>query len=135
MELLARAGRLIGETVAPLVNLLNPSLIVVGGSVAHTGDTILAAIREAVYRQSHPLVTRDLRILRSQLSGSAGLVGAGQVVVEELFAPETLNGWVTLSSPRNHPEFKTFLAQAEAQIRQASGGPAPPGQVPAARKG
>lgn len=135
MELLARAGRLIGETVAPLVNLLNPSLIVVGGSVAHTGDTILAAIREAVYRQSHPLVTRDLQILRSQLSGSAGLVGAGQVVVEELFAPDTLNGWVTLSSPRHHPEFKIFLAHAEAQIRQGRSRLAPPGSAPAPRNG
>jgi predicted NBD/HSP70 family sugar kinase len=135
MELLARAGRLIGETLAPLVNLLNPSLIVVGGSVAQTGDTILAAIREAVYRQSHPLVTRDLRILRSQMSGSAGLVGAAHVVAEELFAPETLYGWVTLSSPRHHPEFTSFLAQADAKIRKAPARPLPPAQAPTARNG
>lgn len=130
MELLGRAGRVIGESLAPLVNLLNPSLIVVGGSVAQTGDTILAAIREAVYRQSHPLVTRDLRILKSQMSGSAGLVGAAKVVVEELFAPDTLCGWVTLASPRQHPEFRTFLAQAEAQIRKASARPQPPAAAP-----
>jgi predicted NBD/HSP70 family sugar kinase len=130
MELLARAGRLIGEAVAPLVNLVNPSLIVVGGSVAQTGDTILAAIREAVYRQSHPLVTRDLRILRSQMSGSAGLVGAAQVVVEELFAPETLYGWVTLGSPRRHAEFEAFLAHARTQIRKAPERPLPPAATP-----
>ncbi|HHY49114.1 MAG TPA: ROK family protein [Alphaproteobacteria bacterium] len=126
MELLARAGRLIGEALAPLANLLNPSLIVIGGGVAQTGDTILAAIREAVYRQSHPLVTRDLRIVRSQMGGSAGLVGAAQVVAEELFAPQTLNQWITAGTPLAHPEFQAFLAQAEAQIRKAPARAMPP---------
>lgn len=134
MELLARAGRLIGESVAPLVNLLNPSLIVVGGSVAQTGDTILAAIREAVYRQSHPLVTRDLRILRSQMSGTAGLAGAAHVVAEELFAPQTLYGWVTLGSPRRHPEFMTFLAQADEHVRKAPARPLPPALARSSRR-
>lgn len=135
MELLARAGRLVGEVLAPLVNLLNPAVIVVGGSLAQTGDTILAAIREAVYRQSHPLVTRDLRILRSQMTGSAGLAGSAHVVSEELFTPETLHGWVTLASPRQHPEFKIFLAQADLQIRKAPGRPLPPSIAPVARNG
>ena len=76
------------QALAPLANLLNPSLIVLGGRVAQTGDILLAAVREAVYRQSHPLVTRDLRIMRSQMGGSAGLVGAAQVVVpRSLFDP------------------------------------------------
>jgi predicted NBD/HSP70 family sugar kinase len=134
VELLGRAGRLIGEALAPLANLLNPSLIVLGGSVAQTGDILLAAIREAVYRQSHPLVTRDLRIVRSQMGGSAGLVGAAQVVTEELFSSQTLQGWIALGSPREHSDFKAFLRRAETELHKGPPKPKPPGTRPAGSK-
>lgn len=126
IELLARCGRAVGEALAPLANLLNPSLIVLGGSVAQTGDILLAAVREAVYRQSHPLVTRDLRILRSQMSGSAGLVGAAQVVVEALFEPHFLQGWIGRGSPREHPQSRDFLARAVDAMKKEPQRPKPP---------
>ena len=129
VELLAHAGRAVGEALAPLANLLNPSLIVLGGSVAQTGDILLAAVREAVYRQSHPLVTRDLRIVRSQMSGSAGLAGAAQVVVEALFEPRFLQGWIALGSPREHPESRDFLTRATGAMKRQPQRPRPPGQV------
>ena len=72
-ELLARSGRLIGESLAPLVNLMNPGTVVLAGALAHSGEIVLAAVREAIYRRSHPLATRDLRIVRSELGGSAEL--------------------------------------------------------------
>jgi predicted NBD/HSP70 family sugar kinase len=128
VELLARCGRAIGQALAPLANLLNPSLIVLGGSVAQTGDILLAAVREAVYRQSHPLVTRDLRIVRSQMSGSAGLVGAAQVVVEAVFDPGFLQGWITLGTPREHTESRDFLARAAEAMQSEPHKPKPPGQ-------
>lgn len=129
VELLARSGRAVGEALAPLANLVNPSLIVLGGSVAQTGDILLAAVREAVYRQSHPLVTRDLRILRSQMGGSAGLVGAAQVVVEALFEPKFLQGWIALGSPREHPESKDFLARATDTMKREPLKRQPPGPM------
>lgn len=129
IELLARCGRAVGETLAPFVNLLNPSLIVLGGSVAQTGDILLAAVREAVYRQSHPLVTRDLRIFRSQMGGSAGLVGAAQIVVEALFEARFLRGWVSLGSPRKHPESNDFLTRATHAMKQQPQRPKPPGNT------
>lgn len=129
VELLGRCGRAVGEVLAPLANLLNPSLIVLGGNVAQTGDILLAAVREAVYRQSHPLVTRDLRILRSQMGGSAGLVGTAQVVVEALFEPKFLQGWIMIGSPREHPECRDFLARAADALQQQPSRRQPPGQI------
>ena len=46
--------------LAGMVNFFNPSLIVIGGGVAASGDLFLAAIRETVYRRSLPLATREL---------------------------------------------------------------------------
>jgi predicted NBD/HSP70 family sugar kinase len=66
-EMLQRAGRLIGSMLAGVVNLLNPSLIVIGGGVSGAGDAFLAAIRESVYRRSLPLATRHLLVTRSTL--------------------------------------------------------------------
>lgn len=107
VELLGRCGRMVGEALAPLANLVNPALIVIGGIVAESGgDSLLAGIREAVYRQSHPMVSRDLQIMRSQMGASSGLVGAAQVVVEELFSPSILQGWIGHGSPLHHPDFQ-----------------------------
>jgi predicted NBD/HSP70 family sugar kinase len=119
-ELVARCGRLVGESLAPLVNLLNPALIVLGGSAAQSGDILLAAVREGVYRQSHPLVTRDLRVVRSRMGASSGLVGAAHVLAEELFSMETLQSWISQGTPRRQPELLTMIAAARARSREAS---------------
>jgi predicted NBD/HSP70 family sugar kinase len=85
--ILATSGHLIGQVVATLANALNPDLIVLSGSLVQTNDILLAAVREAVYGASHPFVTRDLRIIRSQMGSSAGLVGAARVASERCSRP------------------------------------------------
>lgn len=116
IEILSQSGRLIGHAVATLANMLNPEIIVLSGSIAQTNDILLAAIREAVYGESHPLVTRDLRIIRSQMSSSAGLVGAAMVAVEGLFAPQYLKEWVLLGSPLKNPAFRTLLESCRTNV-------------------
>jgi predicted NBD/HSP70 family sugar kinase len=128
-ELLSRAGRLVGAVLAGLANAFNPSLIVLGGAVAQTGDILLAAIREAVYRRSHPLVTRDLRILRSHMASSAGLVGSAIASVDAIFEPSFLGSWINLGSPLAHPDTERLLASAGHGPSGASGKPQPPVRV------
>jgi predicted NBD/HSP70 family sugar kinase len=99
VELLTNAGRLIGQMLAGVVNFFNPSLIVLGGGVVRTGDLILAAVREGVYRRSLPLATRDLVVKRSTLDGSGGVVGAAAMVLDELFAPHRLGEWLEHGAP------------------------------------
>ena len=79
--------------LAGVVNFFNPSLIVIGGGVAQSGDELLASIREAVYGRSLPLATRELLIQRSSLGGLAGVIGASAMVVDQLFARESLARW------------------------------------------
>ena len=78
-----RSGRLIGETLATLVSVLNPSLIVIGGGVACAAShTLLAEIRSAVYRRSLPLAARNLPVELSELEDAAGVVGASVLAAE-----------------------------------------------------
>ena len=129
-DLLARAGRLIGTVLATLVNVLNPSIVVIGGELAQTGDICIASIREGIYRHSQPLLTRDLAVVRSRMGRSSGLLGAAQVALGALFAPVILEGWITSGSPLAHPDVVRLLDEA----RRAVHGEATDGR-PAARRG
>ena len=90
VELLQASAHYIGVMLATLVNLFNPSLIVIGGGVASAGDLYLAAIRQTVYRRSLPLATRRLQIVPSSLGPMAGVIGASAMVADELFSQEHL---------------------------------------------
>ena len=84
IDILRRSGALIGETLATVVNLLNPALVVMGGGVSRAGDPFLAEIRSTVYRRSLPLATRSLSIVPGELGPLAGVVGASLMAVEAL---------------------------------------------------
>ncbi|MYW73446.1 ROK family transcriptional regulator [Pseudonocardia alni] len=103
VELLSRAGRLVGDTVAAIVNFFNPSTILLGGRVGTSGDLLLAGVRQSVYRRSLPLATRDLQIARASLGERAGPTGAGCMVVDELFGRDLLARWIPHGSPAGMP--------------------------------
>jgi glucokinase-like ROK family protein len=91
-QLLEHSARYVGAAIAAIVNLFNPSMIVIGGGVASAGDRYLATIRHVVYGRSLPLATRNLQIVPSGLGPKAGVVGAAAMVVDELFSREQLAG-------------------------------------------
>jgi predicted NBD/HSP70 family sugar kinase len=99
VAILQEAGRRVGAMLAGVVNFFNPSLIVIGGGVANSPDQLLASIREAVYRRSLPLATRDLLIQRSSLGGLAGVIGASSMVVDQLFARDAIAQWIAAGEP------------------------------------
>ena len=99
VELVTNAGRLVGQMLASVVNFFNPSLIVLGGGVAGSGDLLLATIRETVYRRSLPLATRELVVKRSALGNRAGVVGAAAIVTDELFRASHLTQWLGVGTP------------------------------------
>lgn len=81
-----QAGREIGTVLAACVSLLNPSVIVVGGSLSQAGDSLLAGIREAIYARSLPLATTDLRVVTSRSGQDAALRGAATLVLQHTLA-------------------------------------------------
>ncbi|HLV05963.1 MAG TPA: ROK family transcriptional regulator [Actinomycetaceae bacterium] len=86
-----QAGRDIGNVVAGVVNLLNPSVIVIGGIVSEVGEHLLAGIREVVYSRSLPLATQHLRIVSSQTKGLAGVLGASQMVSQQVLSAPAID--------------------------------------------
>ncbi len=86
-----QAGRDVGDVVAGVVNLLNPSVIVIGGIVSEVGEHLLAGIREIVYSRSLPLATQHLRIVSSQTEGRAGVLGASQMVCQQVLSAPAID--------------------------------------------
>ncbi|SNS33382.1 Sugar kinase of the NBD/HSP70 family, may contain an N-terminal HTH domain [Geodermatophilus saharensis] len=89
--LLHRAATLLGRSLATLVTVFDPDLVVVGGGIARARAHVLAAIREEIYRSALPAATRDLRIEPSAFDQEiAGITGAVEFALGELFSPENL---------------------------------------------
>jgi predicted NBD/HSP70 family sugar kinase len=107
VESLARVGQVIGRALAMLVNAYNPSLVIIGGGVAQAGEIVIAAMREAFYRRSRSLATRDVTIARSGMGRTAGLVGAAFAVVDDLFSMDRLRTWVGEGTPVPWVETRT----------------------------
>ena len=89
--LLRAAGRVIGEVAADVVSILNPSLIVVGGTLARGGEFLLSGVRELVYQRCLPLATRDLQIVLATPQKDSALFGAAYLVFDDVFAPDKVD--------------------------------------------
>ncbi|MFG2787394.1 ROK family protein [Streptomyces sp. NPDC048419] len=80
------AGRQVGDVLATVVTLLNPGVLMIAGDLA--GTPFLTGVRELLYQRALARSTAHLDVVTSRLGERAGLVGAGALVVEYLYAPE-----------------------------------------------
>lgn len=85
IELVEEIGRKLGRYLAGLINLLNPELVVIGGTLAQTEDYILQPIKTAIRKYSLNLVSRDSAVVLSKLQDKAGIVGACLLSRSKLF--------------------------------------------------
>lgn len=85
LDIIRRSGRMIGGVLATLVNFYNPEAVFIGGGVAHIGNGLLSAIRQATLRRATALSTRHLRIEYSPLGEDAGVIGGIWLALEHVF--------------------------------------------------
>jgi len=75
-QILAEAGSHLGTAISSLVNLFNPSMIIIGGGVSQIGDLLLEPIRRTVQKRSLKMASRRLRISTSLLGRRSSGMGA-----------------------------------------------------------
>jgi glucokinase-like ROK family protein len=75
-QIIADAGMYLGIAVANLVNLFNPSIVVIGGGVSQLGDMLLEPIRKTVLERSLNSAARIVRITSAVLGRRASSMGA-----------------------------------------------------------
>ena len=91
IDTVRQAGRYLGEVLATAVNILNPSVVVIGGRMAGAGEHLLAGVREVVYRRSLPLATQNLTIVQSRLGDEAGPLGAAYLAIREVLSASSVD--------------------------------------------
>ncbi|GLU52649.1 transcriptional regulator [Dyadobacter frigoris] len=84
IELLAKVGENLGRGIAALINVLNPELVVLGGSLVLTGDYLYLPIKTALNKYSLSLVNNDSQLKISKLGERAGILGACLLVRDRL---------------------------------------------------
>ncbi len=75
-EIIKRSGTFIGIAIAGLINLINPSAVIIGGGVAQVGDLLTAPIRQAVRERSLRASEHSVRITTAMLGRRSSLMGA-----------------------------------------------------------
>jgi predicted NBD/HSP70 family sugar kinase len=76
IELLAEIGENLGKGLAALINVFNPELIILGGTLSETGDYLRLPARSAINKYSLSLVNTDTQLKLSLLGEKAGILGA-----------------------------------------------------------
>ena len=92
VEAIVQAGELIGVVLAGLVNLINPSLILVGGSVARAGDLLLDPIRRTIAARSFSVAWAHITVRAGDLGGNATALGGVAMVADAAFRIPTISG-------------------------------------------
>lgn len=85
IEIVEEIGEKLGKQIAGLINIFNPELVIIGGTLSLTGDYITQPIKTAVRKYSLNLVSKDSKIKTSKLKDKAGVIGSCMMARSKLF--------------------------------------------------
>jgi glucokinase len=84
VDAVREAGTWVGIALANVINLMNPSLVVLGGSVAEFGEPFLESVREEVRQRALWDALHGVTIVPSTLGDSAGTIGGAALFLDSL---------------------------------------------------
>lgn len=76
IEIMESVGHTLGKALAGLINIFNPDLIILGGTLATTREYLMLPVMSSINKYSLRLVSKDTKIIFSKLGENAGVVGA-----------------------------------------------------------
>ncbi len=80
IELIEEASEKIGKSIAFLINIFNPELVIVGGNMSRAGDYMMLPLKSATNKYSLNLVYKDTKFRLSQMDERAGALGAAMLI-------------------------------------------------------
>lgn len=85
IDLLENIGEKLGKQLANMINIFNPELVIIGGTLSAAGDYLIQPIKQAVKKYSLKLVNSDSKIVCSKLHEKAGIIGACMTARRQMF--------------------------------------------------
>lgn len=86
ITILKEAARYIGVAITNLINILNPTAIVVVGEIFENTTHTIESLSEIVKNRGLKLSSENVKIIRSLLGRDAAVVGASTLVIQEIFS-------------------------------------------------
>lgn len=80
---MAEVGTYLGITLAAIVNVLNPEIIVIGGGISQAGDLILEPARVEMLKRAYNTPAHAVKIVQAELLNDAGIIGSASIAVAE----------------------------------------------------
>lgn len=81
IELIERAGMMVGLGIVSLMHIFNPQIIVVGGGVTNAGDLLFNPMRNVIREHTlDPAYHEKVPVVRAALGDSVALIGAAALV-------------------------------------------------------
>lgn len=89
-KVITNAGYYIGVGVSNLINLLNPSHLIIGGELALAGDILFKAIDEAMKKYAVSSSYNSVRVIKASLGEKGGALGAAALILKKMFEVKEL---------------------------------------------
>ncbi|MBN1537359.1 MAG: ROK family protein [Anaerolineales bacterium] len=77
LQITSEEAELLGMGIANIISLVNPEIVVLGGSVGSNSAFLLPQIKSVVEQYAQPISCQSVKIVTSSLGTDAGLYGAG----------------------------------------------------------
>ncbi len=85
IEIIEEIGQELGKHIAGLINLFNPEMVIIGGTLSLADDYLIQPIKTAIKKYSLNLVNKDSIVTASKLRERAGVVGACLLARSRMF--------------------------------------------------
>jgi predicted NBD/HSP70 family sugar kinase len=76
IEVMEQVGHALGKAISGLINLFNPELIVIGGTLAEAKDYLMLPLKSSINKHSLILVSKDTTVKLSRPNSKIGVKGA-----------------------------------------------------------
>jgi glucokinase-like ROK family protein len=90
LQVAQEAANYLGRAVASLLNLMNPSLVIVGGDLARLGDLLIHPLRDTVEKRTLVSSVAAAQIRASELGFRSTAIGAATLVLKAALADSRL---------------------------------------------
>ena len=83
-ELIAETAYYVGLGLANLINIFDPELIVIGGGLSNTGDTLLEPAFKVARERAYKEAFHSVRFAAAELGRDSGVLGAAAFALREM---------------------------------------------------
>lgn len=85
VDLLAKAGTNLGIKIAYMVNLFNPSVVVIGGGMEKAGDLLFEPVKATIRKFSFEEPASIVKVIPSLIGDEAVVLGSAALAAREIF--------------------------------------------------